>query len=93
MYRFEEEGRAAVVVPDGFLFGLDNAKVNIKKKLISQFNLHTVVRLPALCSALTPQSPPICCFLTTPSRPQRHGFIGWIFRPTESTSPRRSPWS
>ena len=24
----------------------DNAKVNIKKKLISQFNLHTVVRLP-----------------------------------------------
>lgn len=96
MYRLKKNGRAAVVVPDGFLFGLDNAKVNIKKKLISQFNLHTVVRLPgcpALCSALTPQSPPICCFLTTPSQPQRHGFIGWIFRLTESTSPRQSPWS
>lgn len=46
MYRLKKNGRAAVVVPDGFLFGLDNAKVNIKKKLISQFNLHTVVRLP-----------------------------------------------
>lgn len=46
MYRLKKNGRAVVVVPDGFLFGLDNAKVNIKKKLISQFNLHTVVRLP-----------------------------------------------
>lgn len=46
LYRLKKNGRAAVVVPDGFLFGLDNAKVNIKKKLISQFNLHTIVRLP-----------------------------------------------
>ena len=28
MYRLKKNGRAAVVVPDGFLFGLDNAKVN-----------------------------------------------------------------
>lgn len=47
MYRLKKNGRAAVVVPDGFLFGLDNAKVNIKRKLISEFNLHTVVRLPS----------------------------------------------
>ena len=47
MYRLKKNGRAAVVVPDGFLFGLDNAKVNIKKKLIGEFNLHTVVRLPS----------------------------------------------
>ena len=26
-------------------------------------------------------------------QPQRHGFIGWIFRLTESISPRQSPWS
>ena len=26
MYRLKKNGRAAVVVPDGFLFGLDNAK-------------------------------------------------------------------
>ncbi|MFR8249905.1 MAG: N-6 DNA methylase [Lachnospiraceae bacterium] len=34
LYRLKKNGRAAVVVPDGFLFGLDNAKVNIKKSLI-----------------------------------------------------------
>ena len=46
MYRLKEEGRAAVILPDGFLFGTDNAKVNIKKKLLSEFNLHTVIRMP-----------------------------------------------
>jgi type I restriction enzyme M protein len=46
MYRLKKKGRAAVVVPDGFLFGLDNAKVAIKTKLLTEFNLHTVIRLP-----------------------------------------------
>lgn len=46
MYRLKKNGRAAVVVPDGFLFGMDNTKVNIKKKLLTEFNLHTIVRLP-----------------------------------------------
>lgn len=39
-------GRAAVVLPDGFLFGTDAAKVNLKKKLLGECNLHTVIRLP-----------------------------------------------
>lgn len=46
MYRLKTDGRAAVILPDGFLFGIDNAKVNIKKKLLSEFNLHTVIRMP-----------------------------------------------
>ena len=46
MYRLKKNGRAAVIMPDGFLFGTDNAKINIKKKLLSEFNLHTVVRMP-----------------------------------------------
>ena len=46
MYRLKENGRAAVILPDGFLFGTDNAKVSIKKKLLSEFNLHTVIRMP-----------------------------------------------
>jgi hypothetical protein len=46
MYRLKKNGRAAVVVPDGFLFGLDNAKVNIKTKLLTEYNLHTIIRLP-----------------------------------------------
>ncbi|MBQ8616484.1 MAG: SAM-dependent DNA methyltransferase [Clostridia bacterium] len=46
MYRLKQNGRAAVILPDGFLFGTDNAKVNLKKKLLSEFNLHTIVRMP-----------------------------------------------
>lgn len=38
-------GRAAVVLPDGTLFG-DGVKARIKEKLLSDCNLHTVVRLP-----------------------------------------------
>ena len=46
MYRLKKNGRAAVILPDGFLFGTDNAKVNIKKKLLREFDLHTIIRLP-----------------------------------------------
>lgn len=46
MYRLKKNGRAAVVLPDGFLFGSDNAKLALKKKLLSEFNLHTIIRLP-----------------------------------------------
>ncbi len=55
MYRLKKNGRAAVVVPDGFLFGLDNAKVAIKTKLLTEFNLHTVIRLPG--SVFSPYTP------------------------------------
>lgn len=55
MYRLKENGRAAVILPDGFLFGTDNAKVAIKKKLLSEFNLHTVIRMPH--SVFAPYTP------------------------------------
>jgi type I restriction enzyme M protein len=37
--------RAAVVVPDGTLFG-DGVCARIKEELLKEFNLHTIVRLP-----------------------------------------------
>ncbi|WP_420923787.1 HsdM family class I SAM-dependent methyltransferase, partial [Actinobacillus pleuropneumoniae] len=46
MYRLKKNGRVAIVLPDGFLFGTDNAKMAIKQKLMSEMNLHTVIRLP-----------------------------------------------
>ena len=46
MYRLKKNGRCGVIIPDGFLFGTDNGKFSIKKKLFSKFNLHTVVRMP-----------------------------------------------
>jgi type I restriction enzyme M protein len=38
-------GRAAVVLPDGFLFG-EGVKTTLKQSLIEDCNLHTIVRLP-----------------------------------------------
>lgn len=46
MYRLKKNGRSAVIVPDGFLFGTDNIKQSIKRKLFNEFNVHTVIRLP-----------------------------------------------
>jgi type I restriction enzyme M protein len=40
-----EKGRAAVVLPDGTLFG-EGVKTKIKKLLLEECNLHTLVRLP-----------------------------------------------
>ncbi|WP_214808688.1 class I SAM-dependent DNA methyltransferase [Exiguobacterium sp. s102] len=46
MYRLKKDGRAGVILPDGFLFGEDGSKLAIKEKLIKEFNLHTIIRLP-----------------------------------------------
>jgi type I restriction enzyme M protein len=46
MHRLKQgSGRAAVVLPDGFLFG-EGVKTNLKRELLEEFNLHTIVRLP-----------------------------------------------
>ncbi len=39
-------GRAAVVLPDNVLWGGDTAGPQIRRKLLDQFNLHTILRLP-----------------------------------------------
>lgn len=54
MKRLKATGRAAVVVPDGFLFGGGN-KAEIKRDLLKKFNLHTIVRLPT--SVFAPYTP------------------------------------
>jgi type I restriction enzyme M protein len=41
----KDKGRAAVVLPDGFLFG-EGMKTRLKESLLTECNLHTVVRLP-----------------------------------------------
>ncbi len=46
LYRLKENGRAAVILPDGFLFGSDSAKLELKRRLLDEFNLHTIIRLP-----------------------------------------------
>ena len=46
MHRLKHNtGRAAVVLPDGFLFG-EGVKTTLKRELLEEFSLHTIVRLP-----------------------------------------------
>ena len=49
--RLKQGGRGMIVLPDGFLFGNDNAKIAIKKYLFKECNLHTIIRLPQSCFA------------------------------------------
>jgi len=45
MKLLRSDGRCGIVLPDGFLFG-EGVKTRIKEKLLEEFNLHTIVRLP-----------------------------------------------
>ncbi|WPD21063.1 MAG: class I SAM-dependent DNA methyltransferase [Candidatus Electrothrix scaldis] len=45
IHLLKKGGRAAVVLPDGFFFG-EGTKTRLKEKLLSECNLHTIVRLP-----------------------------------------------
>jgi type I restriction enzyme M protein len=42
----ESEGRAAVVLPDNVLFEAGSAGEGIRRRLLEQFDFHTLVRLP-----------------------------------------------
>lgn len=45
LHRAPKPGRAAVIVPNGTLFG-DGICARVKEDLIKNYNLHTIVRLP-----------------------------------------------
>ena len=45
MESLNENGRAAMIVPNGFLFST-GVGTKIKEKLLREFNLHTIIRLP-----------------------------------------------
>ena len=41
----KEGGRAAIVLPDGFMYG-EGVKTRIKQRLVEDCNLHTIIKLP-----------------------------------------------
>ena len=45
MHLLKDGGRAAIVLPDGTLFG-EGVKSRIKERLLKECNLHTIIRLP-----------------------------------------------
>lgn len=45
IHLLKDGGRGAIVLPDGTLFG-EGIKTRVKEKLLTECNLHTIVRLP-----------------------------------------------
>ncbi|MCZ4125402.1 class I SAM-dependent DNA methyltransferase [Streptomyces sp. H39-S7] len=43
--KLKDSGRCGIVLPHGILFGNDTIAMNIKEKLLTECNLHTVIRL------------------------------------------------
>ena len=46
IFCLKKNGRCGLVLPDGLLFNTDDSKVALKKRLMTECNLHTVIRLP-----------------------------------------------
>jgi type I restriction enzyme M protein len=46
IHLLKPNGRAGIVLPDGTLFGEGEVKTAIKRKLLEECNVHTIVRLP-----------------------------------------------
>lgn len=47
MKKLKSGGKAAIVVPEGVLFQTNKAFQEVKKNLLEDFNLHTIISLPA----------------------------------------------
>jgi len=47
MKSLKKGGKAAIVVPEGILFQTGNAFRNVKEELLANFNVHTILSLPA----------------------------------------------
>lgn len=47
MKSLRKEGKAAIVVPEGVLFQTGNSYKTVKEELLANFNVHTILSLPA----------------------------------------------
>jgi type I restriction enzyme M protein len=72
-------GRAAVVLPDGTLFG-EGVKTRLKEHLMEECNLHTIVFCPIRCSSPMPRLAPTCCSSKRASPPRTSGSGSIAFR-------------
>ena len=46
MYSLKDNGKCAIILPDGSPLATAGIPAKIRKKLIEEFNLHTIIRLP-----------------------------------------------
>lgn len=61
MDKLQKNGHAAVVLPEVFLKGTSGARLLVKKRLFSEYDVHTIIRIPT--GALTPYTSVSLCIL------------------------------
>lgn len=91
MYRLKQNGRCAIILPDGFLFGTDNAKWQSRKSCCPS---STSTRSSVCRTAFLRRTPLSrqTSFSSTGHIPRpKLGSIAWICRKDIRTSPRQSP--
>ena len=81
MRLLKTNGRAAVVLPDGSLFG-EGMKTRLKEHLMTECNLHTIVRLPNSVFRPYASIGTNLLFFEKGSRPMMCGFTSTAF-PTD----------
>ena len=81
MYRLAYHGRAAVVIPDGLLFGGGNKRA-IKERLLQRFNLHTILRLPTSVFAPYTSIATNVLFFDRLSKEEEQANKGWSTKQT-----------
>ena len=47
LYRLKKNGKVGIILPDNFLFGTENSQKILKERLLTECNLHTIIKLPA----------------------------------------------
>ncbi|WP_315360654.1 N-6 DNA methylase [Neisseria bacilliformis] len=67
-------------MPDGFLFGNDTAKTALKTRLLTDFDLHTIVRLPSGVFAPYTSITTNILFFNKPENGQRPSSQLWYYR-------------
>jgi len=86
----KSQGRAALVLPDGTLFG-EGVKTRIKEQLLAECNLHTIVRLPnGVFSPYTGIKTNLL-FFTKGQRPKTSGTTNTSTRQAPRTTTRPNP--
>ena len=84
MQRLKRGGRAGVIIPDGFMFGTEGAKLALKRKMLKEFNLHTVVRIPeSVFAPYTPTATNVLFFDRPEATPQEGEWATtrtWFYR-------------
>ncbi|MEJ7775073.1 MAG: class I SAM-dependent DNA methyltransferase [Nocardioidaceae bacterium] len=93
MAKLDKTGRCAIVVPDGILYRAQQAYTTVRRRLMTEFAVTAIVRLPTGCSRPRPTPARTCCSSSAGSSSRKPCVITRSCRLRESGPTASStPW-